>query len=302
MSQRTERTVADYREKGRSLLDRFLREAAYPDPADAGAVVDWATTTLREAYSPATFRYYKAAFALVLEEAGHGLSAEALRGTQNTGNSSTRRTKTRRTSAKKAKKVHPDDARKLLNYLEQGRGAWDRLLAQWFAAGLFTGLRPTEWANARLDGETLVVANAKNTGGRSHGPERHLHITDPEVRKLLWAFLDNLNLAVQSESFDRAYKHCRVRLYQVGLVLWPRRQRNRITLYSTRHQFTADAKHSGLSGKEIAALMGHRVTETHKAHYGRRQAGRGQVQVAADPAETERVEQSPEHLRFDRSK
>ena len=51
------------------------------------------------------------------------------------------------------------------------------------------------------------------------------------------------------------------------------RVKDKITLYSARHQFAADAKAAGLSKAEIAALMGHRSIETAGEHYGRRSAG-----------------------------
>jgi hypothetical protein len=50
--------------------------------------------------------------------------------------------------------------------------------------------------------------------------------------------------------------------------------REKITLYSARHQFIADAKASGLTLYEIAALVGHASIRTASEHYGKKKVGR----------------------------
>ncbi|MGD9889291.1 MAG: integrase family protein [Halothiobacillaceae bacterium] len=63
-------------------------------------------------------------------------------------------------------------------------------------------------------------------------------------------------------------------------ALWPRRKK-KISLYSARHQFAADAKSADLMPEMIAALMGYAVTETHQTHYGKRRFGHGRVMKAS---------------------
>ena len=53
--------------------------------------------------------------------------------------------------------------------------------------------------------------------------------------------------------------------------------RGNITLYTARHQFSANAKSDGLSKEEVAALMGHASIYTAGEHYGKRRGGHGSV-------------------------
>jgi hypothetical protein len=65
----------------------------------------------------------------------------------------------------------------LRSALDESASAWASDLERWVEAGLITGLRPSEWAEARLEhsaslGPVLIVKNAKATNGRAHGPRR----------------------------------------------------------------------------------------------------------------------------------
>lgn len=66
-------------------------------------------------------------------------------------------------------------------------------------------------------------------------------------------------------------------------------RKNRITLYSGRHQFSANAKKAGVPAIEIAAMMGHGSDETHVKSYGKRRVGKGGFTIQADPLDVERV-------------
>jgi len=70
--------------------------------------------------------------------------------------------------------------------------------------------------------------------------------------------------------------------------LWPKRT-SHATLYSMRHQFSANAKASGFTREEIAALMGHAVDTTATQHYGKKTAGYEMITVRPDPAEVARI-------------
>ena len=65
-----------------------------------------------------------------------------------------------------------------------------------------------------------------------------------------------------------------------------------ISLYTSRHQFVADAKRAGRSKMEVASLMGHSSDETATIHYGRRIQGRGESVPLPDPEEVARVRDS----------
>ena len=64
-----------------------------------------------------------------------------------------------------------------------------------------------------------------------------------------------------------------------------------VTLYTARHQFSANAKSSdGLTRTEIAALMGHASIYTAGEHYGKRRSGRGRLGVPRSEAEVDASE------------
>ena len=71
--------------------------------------------------------------------------------------------------------------------------------------------------------------------------------------------------------FEYIYTSCRMRLRRVTLKLWSPKKKHP-TLYSGRHQFSADMKNT-LSKKEIAALMGHGTDDTATVHYGKKRYG-----------------------------
>ncbi|MCA8451381.1 hypothetical protein, partial [Burkholderia vietnamiensis] len=52
------------------------------------------------------------------------------------------------------------------------------------------------------------------------------------------------------------------------------------TLYSARHQFAADAKSSGWTQAEVAALLGHASDDTAARHYARARSGQSAIRVA----------------------
>lgn len=195
-----------------------------------------------------------------------------------------------RTSSSKMKSLPVDDFEVLADHLLKQNGRWDDLASRWLVYGSITGLRPREWQQVKIeaiddDEIVLLVQNAKNDSVRSHGVQRRIHLFMDCDNQLRFArFLEKLN----GFAFDDVYRGCRMALWRACRTLWPRRKRN-ITLYSGRHQFAANAKFSGLLPEEIAALMGHAVTETHQAHYGKRRCGRGSVRVLADERDVERV-------------
>ena len=142
----------------------------------------------------------------------------------------------------------------------------------------------------------LVVTNAKNTQGRAHGVTRTLDMADltEQKQQVLCLHFDYVQQAKSEpgqegvSGFERFYSHCRSCLYEATRALWPHRKQF-ITLYSARHQFSANAKHNDLPLEKIAALMGHASIETATAHYGRRSAGNGGMKVTANSDDVARV-------------
>lgn len=200
--------------------------------------------------------------------------------------------KTRKTSGSKMKKFPLKDFAKLTHYLDEHPHLWHHPVKRWLIATLLTGLRPSEWATAALSfhdqfqENVLLVQNAKNTNGRAHGPTRHILLgkLSQEERDIIHNHVQRCQEWETSGQFSHYYKACAVKLSQAVRSLWPNRI-ERLTLYSARHQFAADAKASGLLREEIAALMGHAVDDTATIHYGKKTAGAQLIRVRPDPQE-----------------
>jgi len=215
------------------------------------------------------------------------------------------------TSSKKQKKISEAEQEKLVTYFVDTPAIRHSLTTlAWLLSGIYTGLRPSEWRFAQLTTNSaganeLQVRNAKNTNGRSHGPTRTLclnNMTEAELT-IIRLHLANVASALDAEinalatnaGFENLYHHCRDRLYIANRTLWPQRTKF-ISLYSARHQFSADAKKTGLSKTAIAAIMGHASQETAGTHYGRRVSGRGGgLRVSANQADIARVQQLNAH-------
>lgn len=191
----------------------------------------------------------------------------------------------KKTSARKLKGLSGDKFEQLLSKLETYHeatsqiGKYDHFIASWLRVTVKAGLRPIEWRNAFFDEQThtLIVCNAKVNENRGNGEVRHL-VFDPEtqfqeieeIQNLLQKF--SLYLKDTNGSFFLLYDKCRKRLCYVTKKLWPK-MKERPTIYSARHQFAANMKKSGLSKKEVAALMGHKSDASAGIHYAYKSKG-----------------------------
>jgi integrase len=208
------------------------------------------------------------------------------------------RPKIKKTAAKKAKKISEEDLITLFDYLVNENSRNGESSIQWLLSGLWTGLRPCEWERAFYIPSTgqLIVVNAKATQGRAHGANRTINLQglDNEQLEIIEMHLENvrkakLRLEKNGKSgFEQFYEQCRQRLFRANRKLWPKRKQN-ITLYTARHQFAANAKFNGLSKVVIAALMGHKSTDTQDSHYSRKSSGRSGFQVTANEKDVARV-------------
>lgn len=178
----------------------------------------------------------------------------------------------------------------------------------------------------------LLVQNAKHSHGRSHGEKRTIWIAKHETEKatadaknaiiaahrLISLFKEVKIHAVltftQTASADQyeytktltrlerdacearitKARHFLSQLYRTNPRFKRLAQTNRITLYSARHQFAANAKKAELVPEEIAALMGHGSAETNQESYGRRTSGiPGCFGVEADEQDIKNVLEHP---------
>lgn len=293
---RTNETVAVYTKRAKNLAKRAMAELglAEGERLDARQFVAW-LETLRPTLSRPSWRQYKSSVICFLESQDHKEALQAidyLRDLDTEGCLA----KSEKTSSSKLKRFSWRDFQRITDHLRNKPGKWHRPLLDWLICGCLTGLRPHEWVGAEivdLGGEkALVVQNAKGTNGRSHGPTRTLLLSALSADELqtLRNHIERAKTWAGMEQFDDFYSGCSVTLYYVSRKLWPRRQKH-VTLYSCRHQFSANAKASGFSTAEVAAMMGHRVDTTATKHYGKKVAGNELLRVRALESDVARVEQ-----------
>lgn len=295
---RSESTKKEYKRRAQELSRRCRKELnIHPhEILDLRKFIGWLITQ-KPTWARTTWRQYKASVIYFLEqeiernndpiaqESLELLLPEDVQGCV---------VKSKRTSAIKLKKFPLNDFQLLNNHLNENPGMWHEPLRRWLIAGMLTGLRPQEWANTiytiKAGEEALVVNNAKNTNGRAHGPTRTIllgGLTDEE-RSIIKKHVEKSQEWEQNQQYQKFYQACASTLGRIGKILWPNREQ-KVSFYSARHQFSADAKASGLTREEIAALMGHAVDETATVHYGRKTAGHSICRVRPDPVEVNRI-------------
>lgn len=291
----TEQTVEQYRRRAEALQRRFREDVGQDVSRHRELFVRWLEQKA-PAWTPATWRLYRAALSMWFEADQDPGTARAIReiSTELCRPRTSVPVHRRKTSARKRKQLSPSDRASLYAALAKSTSTAAATTWLLLEAGRLTGLRPSEWKTAVLDDQQageirLVIANAKNTNGRAHGDHRILHLEQlaPE----------DLNTVVQmlrvarahAEDWPSLYKQCAKVMGRQCRRLWPQRGRWP-SLYSGRHQFAADAKAAGFSKVEVAAMMGHGTDRTAGAHYGRKQHGRGGgFRVRPDPADVARV-------------
>jgi integrase len=163
-------------------------------------------------------------------------------------------------------------------------GSFDHLLWLFLQWNIQVGVRPSEVGDMEIvrtpgarqgsaqgmGGEMLAIRNRKVNEVRGNGDFRMLTLRGDA--------LDGARAVIQE----------RDRFYAMGIT-WKEiqngmmRRMNQIrheaggpsyTLYSTRHQFAANAKASGLSAREVADRMGHASIETAQSAYGKKISGK----------------------------
>jgi len=222
--------------------------------------------------------------------------------------------RTLRTSSTKLKQFPQQVLRDLDELSSRSRqGSLISTLMSFVKANLLVGLRPDEWLGARFfsylpkdssgafrrddHGQikrtlALAVDNAKTTYGRGNGEFREivLHgINDIELTSLLH-FSEEINrfaakfpIGMKRAEITRAFFKPLQRSMSAALVKLGYDSKALPTTYSTRHQVVANAKASGLTDREIAAMFGHNSVETAKSHYGKKLDGWSKVTFRPSP-------------------
>ncbi|WP_181318412.1 hypothetical protein [Photobacterium kishitanii] len=208
-----------------------------------------------------------------------------------------------RTSASKKKNLVDNDFKILMSAVRKSTSAYSSILRTWLYVNRMVGLRPCEWKKTEIipyRGELCIsVKNAKNTNGRAHGDKRYVSIShlSEKDRIVIQKFSKYCKEKNDSGGFEKMYTNCRILLHNTNHRIWKKRKRH-ITLYSSRHQFSADLKKSGSSLTEIAYLMGHASTDTATSHYGKKRYGRSQITPNVHPDDTKGIKESFKRFSF----
>lgn len=181
-----------------------------------------------------------------------------------------------KTSSAKQKHLKEDKLTLIVNELKDNKSKWNKMTIVWLYSAILTGLRPCEWRKTTYDAKNdcLHVSNAKVTNQRSHGEFRTIYLThlDEKSKRNIIAHISITKHHVDNGIIEEYYRGCSALLRKVSSSLFPKAKRH-ITLYSARHQYSANLKASGLKSNEIAALMGHATDETAMETYGKKQYG-----------------------------
>lgn len=249
------------------------------------------------AYCAATYRQYRAALMMWIQECNQSdcdVAMNILNSVSHTPHM--QRNLSNKTSSMKDKKFCDADRQAILNWLSNHQSRYSLVLSVLIQIGGSVGLRPCEWKSARVVkseyGEhELHIVNAKASNGRANGDIRILIMNDLSLMmiKVIEQVAINFHKLDELGEWEKLYNGCRKTLYRACRDLWPNRKKYP-TLYSLRHQFAADAKSSGMTKIEVAALLGHASLDTAGQHYGKRRVGRGQCAVKPSDGDVARLQ------------
>ena len=210
----------------------------------------------------------------------------------------------KRTSSFKQKSLKIKDLKLLGHELLSSKNKWGKLSYIWLYSGVLTGLRPIEWTNAYIEKEddtiSLIVKNAKNTNNRSHGEFRTInldHLTEKQLNIVKQHLDASSKIKEQDDLWKQYYNGCSNLIRYHSRKIWKNKNRYP-TLYSSRHQFSANLKASGCSKLEVATLMGHASDLTAQSHYGKKIHGTRGRKPKVNQKELKNVRQSNKNTEF----
>lgn len=291
----TDETKIAYVERTERLLKQAKKDLEMDETPSAQQMVMWLKEK-RKHITKNSYRLYKAALVFYYSE--HDATPQnveaAIELVKLSSDLSLK--KSDKTSGAKQKHIKDEDMKKILKYIEEKQDVHEYALylKYWLKAGIATGLRPIEWCNAEIimheNKLALKVKNAKNTNGRANGEYRILLINEMNEEDIndIRIHLKNIQNFVQLDMYERFYMSCSTELKRITKHLFKNRKKN-ISLYSTRHQFSANAKKTNLTTSQVAALMGHSVDDTANAYYGKKQFGNINTKIRPTKEQTDSV-------------
>lgn len=281
---RIDKTKEEYIKRSLQLIKKAKRELNIPESSylDLRQLVVWLSEHKKN-INTKSWRNYKSSVVYYLETHENEQEAiEALEFIKDITSIGALK-HTEKTSSLKLKKITFEDWQKLDSFLSNKK--WHDELRAWLRASIITGLRPVEWKNTQFfmynETPALKILNAKSTNGRGNGETRTLLLSNVSQEDLqsIKTHLNSVRTFNGMGEYLYFYRGCSIALYKACRACWPRRKRH-ITLYSTRHQFSANAKSSGFSKVEVAAMMGHAVDITASIHYGKKSGGNEEVTIS----------------------
>lgn len=247
--------------------------------------IRWCVDNHLPSWSQPTWRMHRCGYRLLLKkklEQGEVSKEEhdALLKLMKESQGLTKAQRVKKTSSKRKKVITYDHIMMIEELVTKKKSKWGQALVIFLKAAVATGLRPNEWRTAELNSDAsgrLIVksVNFKANEVRSYAPYREIDITGiPEnfidsVKKQI----DIVKGITENGLIDDYMTGCSSLLYWCNQKLWPKRKAN-LTLYTGRHQFSANAKASkDVSEVERAAMMGHKTTVTSRERYGKTRTG-----------------------------
>ncbi len=315
---RTSKTEKEYLKRAEGLLRATSNYFGIEINDVTGMMLAQFIVDHRVEYTPATFRQYKSAIKFYLKIYSHLFidAEDAIIMLEDVSQSDCNKI-TLRTSQLRRKHFKASLFERFIYTISLSNSKYTEITIFWLQAGALTGLRPHEWEFAILDKREddrlfLIVHNAKNTNGRSHGELRHIELTylSEHEKNIIEKFLSIVADYKESGTFALLQHACMKFLSREnnklvkgkfkekgynkqrgsGLYRAASKKPTRITLYSARHFFSSSAKTAMLSLEEIAALMGHKTNKTASEHYGKRHYGQGGFKVKPVTAEVAKIE------------
>jgi hypothetical protein len=297
---RSAKTQQQYVDRGNQLLARYRRERGMLQDnllaLDTVEFADW-VLSLKPTLKPTTWRPYKQSAKAVLstlpdsDQAIEILDADTVESGSEPERKPSKDRKSkggrdlpRRTSAVKAKSISKPDFDRIVNYLRfLSSSKYGHTLADWLVAGLATGLRPGEWMATSFEISEdpqaprgryvwLYVLNSKHTNGRSNGAVRTIDLTNvrDEVIEVIRRMTERGREWLVRGTYADMQGQCAQLLYNTAERMFPGRKLS-IALYTTRHQFIANAK-SYHPPEAVSAMAGHGVDNTAAENYGKKRS------------------------------
>lgn len=297
---RSAKTQQQYIDRGNQLLARYRRERGMLQDnllaLDTVEFADW-VLSLKPTLKPTTWRPYKQSAKAVLstlpdsDQAIEILDADTVESGSEPERKPSKDRKSkggrdlpRRTSAVKAKSISKPDFDRIVNYLRfLSSSKYGHTLADWLVAGLATGLRPGEWMATSFETSEdpqaprgryvwLYVLNSKNTNGRANGAVRtiDLSLVRDETIEAIRRMTERGREWLVRGTYGDMQGQCAQLLYNTAERMFPGRKLS-IALYTTRHQFIANAK-SYHPPEAVSAMAGHGVTNTATENYGKKRS------------------------------